>query len=56
MRWYNIAASIFGTNVGPAFLIASCSAAYGMGMVTASFEWLAWIFSFFSAPFFFPTT
>jgi len=42
MRWYNIAGSLFGTNVGPSFLIASCTAAYTMGMVTASFEWLAW--------------
>lgn len=42
VRWYNIAGSLFGTNVGPAFLIASASAAYSTGMVTASFDWMAW--------------
>jgi len=54
VRWYNIAASIFGTNVGPAFLIASCAAAYGMGMVTASFEWLAWVLLFLLCTVFLP--
>jgi SSS family solute:Na+ symporter len=54
VRWYNIAASIFGTNVGPAFLIASATAAYSMGMVTASFEWLAWICLFLLSVVFLP--
>jgi solute:Na+ symporter, SSS family len=54
VRWYNIAASIFGTNVGPSFLIASCSAAYSMGMVTASFEWMAWICIFLLCVVFLP--
>jgi len=54
VRWYNIAASIFGTNVGPGFLIASCSAAYSMGMLTASFEWMAWICIFLLCTVFLP--
>lgn len=54
VRWYNIAASIFGTNVGPSFLIASASAAYSMGMVTASFEWLAWVCIFLLCTVFLP--
>jgi solute:Na+ symporter, SSS family len=54
VRWYNIAASIFGTNVGPSFLIASASAAYSMGMVTASFEWLAWVCLFLLCVLFLP--
>jgi SSS family solute:Na+ symporter len=54
VRWYNIAASLFGTNVGPSFLIASASAAYGMGMVTASFEWLAWVCLFLLCAVFLP--
>ena len=44
MPWYNVGLSIFGTNIGPAFLIASCSIAYTSGMVGANFEWLAWWF------------
>lgn len=54
VRWYNIAASIFGTNIGPSFLIASCSAAYSMGMVTASFEWMAWVCLFLLCTLFLP--
>ena len=44
LRWYNVGLSIFGTNIGPSFLIASCSIAYTSGMVGANFEWLAWWF------------
>lgn len=44
MKWNNVGFSIFGTNIGPTFLIASCGAGYTSGMVTANFEWLAWIF------------
>lgn len=46
MRWGNIGFSIFGTNIGPTFLIATCGAGYTTGMVTANFEWMAWIFLF----------
>ena len=42
--WFNVGLSIFGTNVSPSFLIASASAAYSTGIVTANFEWLAWLF------------
>jgi SSS family solute:Na+ symporter len=44
MGWANVALSIFGTNVGPTFLIASCGAGYTSGIVMANFEWMAWIF------------
>lgn len=46
MGWANVGFSIFGTNIGPTFLIATCGAGYTTGMVTANFEWLAWIFLF----------
>ena len=42
LGWYNIGLSIFGTNVGPAFLISTCGIAYSTGMVAANFDWLAW--------------
>jgi len=44
LPWYNVGLSIFGTNIGPSFLIASCSIAYTSGVVGANFEWLAWWF------------
>ena len=44
LPWYNVGLSIFGTNIGPSFLIASCSIAYVSGVVGANFEWLAWWF------------
>ena len=46
MGWSNVGLSIFGTNIGPTFLIATCGAGYTTGMVTANFEWMAWIFLF----------
>lgn len=46
MGWGNVGLSIFGTNIGPTFLIATCGAGYTTGMVTANFEWMAWIFLF----------
>ena len=52
--WFNIGCSIFATNMGPPFLLASAAAAYSYGMVTANFEWLAWIFLFLLAIFFAP--
>ena len=54
LGWGNVGLSIFGTNVGPSFLIASCGAAYTSGMVTANFEWLAWIFLMLLAMVFVP--
>lgn len=44
VKWYNVGLSIFGTNIGPSFLIGSCGIAYTSGMVAANFEWLAWLF------------
>lgn len=44
MRWPSVGLSIFGTNIGPNFLIATCGAGYTTGMVTANYEWLAWVF------------
>ncbi|MDP0500834.1 MAG: sodium/solute symporter [Verrucomicrobiota bacterium JB022] len=46
MGWGSIGFSIFGTNIGPTFLIATCGAGYTTGMVTANFEWMAWVFLF----------
>lgn len=46
MGWTNVGFSIFGTNIGPNFLIATCGAGYTTGMVTANFEWMAWVFLF----------
>jgi SSS family solute:Na+ symporter len=46
MGWSNVGLSLFGTNIGPTFLIATCGAGYTTGMVTANFEWMAWIFLF----------
>ncbi|WP_020209183.1 sodium:solute symporter family transporter [Gilvimarinus chinensis] len=40
----SIGMSIWGTNIGPSFLVASFGAAYGSGMLVANFEWMAWIF------------
>ena len=44
MGWGNVGFSIFGTNIGPNFLIATCGAGYTAGMVTANYEWMAWVF------------
>ncbi|AGH44456.1 hypothetical protein C427_2347 [Paraglaciecola psychrophila 170] len=40
----SIGMSIWGTNIGPSFLIASFGAAYSSGMIIANFEWFACIF------------
>jgi SSS family solute:Na+ symporter len=44
MGWGNVGLSIFGTNIGPSFLVATCGAGYTTGMVNANFEWMAWVF------------
>jgi SSS family solute:Na+ symporter len=46
MGWFNVGLSILGPNIGPTFLIATFGAGYTTGMVTANFEWMAWIFLF----------
>jgi len=52
--WFNIGLSIFGTNVSPAMMIASCAIAYKMGIVGAHIEWFAWWFLFLLAMVFIP--
>ena len=52
-RFY-VGLSIFATNITPAIMIAAASAAYATGMVTASFEWLAWPFLMLLAMLFAP--
>lgn len=54
MGWGNVGFSIFGTNIGPNFLIASCGAGYTSGLVTANYEWMAWIFLFLLGMVFLP--
>ena len=54
LGWHNVGLSIFGTNIGPSFLIAACGVAYSTGMVTANFEWLAWWFLMLLAMLFVP--
>ena len=54
LKWGNIGLSIFGTNVAPSMLIASCAIAYTDGMVASSFEWLAWPFLMLLAMVFLP--
>ncbi|NOX56257.1 MAG: sodium/solute symporter, partial [Planctomycetes bacterium] len=54
LGWANVGLSIFGTNVSPSFMIASCSIAYSTGMVAANFEWLAWLFLMLLAMLFVP--
>lgn len=44
MGWANVGLSIFGTNIGPTFLVATFGAGYTTGMVNANFEWMAWVF------------
>lgn len=54
LGWANIGLSIFGTNVNPTFMIASCGIAYSSGMVGSNFEWLAWPFLLLLAMVFVP--
>ena len=54
LTWPNIGLSIFGTNVSPSMMIASCGVAYTSGMVAGNFEWLAWVFLFILGMVFIP--
>ena len=54
LGWPNIGLSIFGTNVSPSMMIASCGLAYSAGMVGGNFEWLAWMFLLLLAMVFVP--
>jgi SSS family solute:Na+ symporter len=54
LGWPNVGLSIFGTNVSPSMMIASCGVAFSTGMVAANFEWLAWWFLMLLAMLFVP--
>ncbi|WKN44864.1 sodium:solute symporter family transporter [Tunicatimonas pelagia] len=44
LRWYSIGLTMWGTNVGPSMLIASCAVGYTTGVVAGNFSWYAFIF------------
>ncbi|WKN45473.1 sodium:solute symporter family transporter [Tunicatimonas pelagia] len=44
LRWYSIGLTMWGTNVGPSMLIASCAVGYTTGIVAGNFSWLAFAF------------
>lgn len=54
IKWYNIAFSMFATEVSPYMLIGMCGIAYTTGMVTAHFEWMVFAFLFLLAMLFIP--
>ena len=43
LGWFSIGLSLFGTNIGPQFLIAMCGGAYAYGLCVAGTEWIPWI-------------
>ena len=43
LGWFSIGLSLFGTNIGPQFLIAMCGGAYAYGFCVAGTEWIPWI-------------
>ncbi len=45
----SIGLTMWGTNVGPSMLIASCSIGYTTGIVAANFSWYAFVFLFLLA-------
>ncbi|MEM7108394.1 MAG: sodium/solute symporter [Bacteroidota bacterium] len=44
LKWYSIGLTMWGTNVGPSMLIASCAIGYTTGLVAANFSWYAFAF------------
>ena len=44
LKWYSIGLTMWGTNVGPSMLIASCAVGYTTGIVAGNFSWYAFIF------------
>ena len=50
----SIGMNMWGTNVGPSMLIASCGIGYTSGIVAANFSWYAFVFLFFLAFIFAP--
>ncbi|NDW12235.1 Na+/glucose cotransporter [Bacteroides sp. 214] len=49
LKWPSIGFSMWGTNVGPSMLIASASAGFTTGIVSANFAWYAFVFIFLLA-------
>lgn len=43
LGWPNIGLSIWGTNISPSMMIASCGVAYSSGIVMGNSSWLAWV-------------
>ncbi len=54
LKWYSIGLTMWGTNVGPSMLIASCAIGYTTGIVAGNFSWYAFIFIFLLAMIFAP--
>ncbi|MGB3781075.1 MAG: sodium:solute symporter [Tunicatimonas sp.] len=44
LNWYSIGLTMWGTNVGPSMLIASCAIGYTTGIVAGNFSWYAFVF------------
>ncbi len=44
LKWYSIGFTMWGTNVGPSMLIASCAIGYTTGIVAGNFSWYAFVF------------
>lgn len=44
LKWYSIGLTMWGTNVGPSMLIASCAIGYTTGIVAGNFSWYAFPF------------
>ncbi len=44
LSWHTIGLSMWGTNVGPSMLIASCSSGFAAGVVSGNYAWYAFIF------------
>lgn len=44
LRWHTIGLSMWGTNVGPSMLIASCSSGFAAGVVSGNYAWYAFVF------------
>ncbi len=54
LRWPSIGLTMWGTNVGPSMLIASCGVGYTTGIVAGNFSWYAFPFIFLLATVFAP--
>lgn len=44
LSWHHIGLSMWGTNVGPSMLIASCSSGFAAGVVSGNYAWYAFVF------------